>query len=526
MTGDIDAVERQASASAAAPTGPRAGGREWIGLAMLALPALLVSMDMTVLHLAVPQLSADLRPSGSQLLWIVDIYGFTIAGFLITMGTLGDRIGRRRLLLIGAAAFGAASVLAAFSTGAEMLIAARALLGVAGATLAPSTLALIRNMFHDRQQRTTAISVWLMSFLSGAAVGPLIGGVLLEFFWWGSVFLISVPVMALLLAVGPRLLPEYRDCNARPLDLPSAAMSLAAVLALVYALKQIAEHGPEPAGIAIAIAGLGLGIAFVRRQRTLIHPLVDLHLFADRTFSVALGALTTVTLVLGGSGYLLAQYLQLVLGLSPLAAGLWTLPPLVAGIAATMLAPVAMRRIGPGYVISAGLALAAAGFLVLAQVSGDSQLTVVVAGLTVAFIGIFPVATLGVDMIVGVAPPERAGSASAISETVQELGIAVGIAVLGTIASGVYRRQVTEAIPEGTPARTAEATRDTLGGAAAAAGELPPAVLDTATTAFTSGLQLAAILCALALTAAAVAAAVVLRSVPANALTDSVERLS
>jgi MFS transporter, DHA2 family, multidrug resistance protein len=192
-------------------TPARAGRREWIGLAVLALACVLYSMDLTVLHLAVPEISADLEPSSAQLLWIVDIYGFLLAGSLITMGTLGDRIGRRRLLLIGAAAFGLASVLAAFSWSAEMLIAARALLGVAGATLAPSTLSLIRSMFLDPRQRTFAIGVWITSFSAGAVVGPPIGGVLLEFFWWGSVFLLAVPVMALLLLLGPLLLPEFRD---------------------------------------------------------------------------------------------------------------------------------------------------------------------------------------------------------------------------------------------------------------------------------------------------------------------------
>src|SRR5687767_1769597 len=217
---------------------PRAGRREWIGLAVIALPCLLYSMDLTVLNLAVPALSADLKPTSAQLLWIVDIYGFMVAGSLITMGTLGDRIGRRRLLLIGAAAFGIASVLAAFATSAEMLIATRALLGVAGATLAPSTLSLIRNMFLDPGQRTVAIGVWVTSYSVGGAIGPLLGGVLLEYFWWGSVFLLAVPVMALLLAVGPALLPEYRDPDAGRLHLPSAALSLVAVLALIFGLKQ------------------------------------------------------------------------------------------------------------------------------------------------------------------------------------------------------------------------------------------------------------------------------------------------
>src|ERR687892_1118262 len=218
---------------------PRAGRREWIGLAVIALPCLLYSMDLTVLNVAVPHLSADLKPSSAQLLWIIDIYGFLVAGSLITMGTLGDRIGRRRLLLIGAVAFGAGSVLAAFSTSAEMLIAARALLGVAGATLAPSTLSLIFNMFHDPHQRTFAIGVWIASYSAGAVIGPVLGGLLLEFFWWGSVFLLAVPVMVLLLVLGPVLLPEFRNPEAGRIDLASAAMSLAAVLAVIFGPKQI-----------------------------------------------------------------------------------------------------------------------------------------------------------------------------------------------------------------------------------------------------------------------------------------------
>jgi MFS transporter, DHA2 family, multidrug resistance protein len=270
---------------------PKAGRREWIGLAVLALPCLLYSMDLTVLYLAVPALSADLEPSSAQLLWITDIYGFLLAGLLITMGTLGDRIGRRRLLLIGAAAFGAASVLAAFSTSAEMLIAARALLGVAGATLAPSTLSLIRNMFLDARQRTLAVGVWIASFSVGAAIGPLIGGGLLEFFWWGSVFLVAVPVMALLLALGPVLLPEFRDPAAGRLDLISAMLSLVAVLAAIYGLKKIAQDGLGwTAALALA-AGIAFGIAFLRRQRALTYPLIDVRLFRAPAFSVSVAAM-------------------------------------------------------------------------------------------------------------------------------------------------------------------------------------------------------------------------------------------
>src|SRR5918998_3074121 len=259
---------------------PRAGRREWIGLAVIALPCLLYSMDLEVLYLAVPSLTADLEPTSSQLLWITDIYGFLLAGFLITMGPLGDRIGRRRLLLIGAAAFGVASVIAAFSRSAEMLIATRAVLRVAGATLAPSTLSLIRNMFLDPDQRAFAIGVWATSFSAGAAIGPLAGGVLLEFFWWGSVFLLAVPVMALLLVLGPVLLPEFRDPGAGRVDPASVALSLVAVLAVIYGLKQSAQDGLTWSPVLSVAAGLAVGYALARRQQELSHPLIDLRLFS------------------------------------------------------------------------------------------------------------------------------------------------------------------------------------------------------------------------------------------------------
>jgi DHA2 family multidrug resistance protein-like MFS transporter len=512
---DILGAGMQPHPSKAAISGTRSGRREWAGLAVLALPMLLVSMDLTVLHLAVPSLSADLRPSSSQLLWIADIYGFMIAGCLITMGTLGDRVGRRRLLLIGAAAFGFASVLAAFSTSAEMLITARGLLGIAGATLAPSTLALIRNMFHDAAQRTVAISIWLTSFLAGAALGPLVGGALLEFFWWGSAFLIGVPVMVLLLVTGPILLPEYRDRHAGRMDLPSAVLALSAVLGLIYGLKEIAADGPAVIPALAVVAGLVAGVAFARRQHSLAAPLIDLRLFGTRTFSVSLGALTLGAVAIGGMSYLAAQYLQLVLGLSPLQAGLWMLPPLGVGIVAMLLAPLLVRRVRPGFVMAAGLMLAAVGFAVVSQADGASGLPVVVIGLVIVFAGLMPVSALGVDVVLAAAPPERAGAASAISETAQELGLALGIALLGTIGVAVYRGQMLDVVPAGVAPDVAEAVRDTLGGANGVAEQLPPGLLVTAGEAFTDGLQQAAAVSAVALAGMAAVAAIVLRRMPA-----------
>ena len=481
----------------------QAGWREWISLAVLTIPCLLYAMDLTVLNLAVPQLSEDLQPSSTELLWIVDIYGFMAAGSLVTMGSLGDRIGRRRLLLIGAAAFGATSLVAAWSANAEMLIAARALLGLAGATVAPSTLSLIRNMFTDPRQRTVAVSVWITSFSVGGAIGPLLGGILLEWFWWGSVFLLAVPVMALLLVLGPLLLPEFRDPQAGRLDLISAALSMAAVLAVIYGLKQVTRDGFGWPPAASIVVGLAAGVVFVRRQHRLADPLLDLRLFRSAAFTAALT--TNLLSFFTGFGALLfiAQYLQLVLGLSPLAAGLWMLPSSAGFVAGSMLTPVLARRFRPAVVMVASLTLGPAGLARL------------VTGSVVFSLALAPVDTLATDLAVGAAPPERAGAASALTETAAEFGGALGIAVLGVIGTGIYRGHLTGALPPGILPGTAAAARDTLGGAVAAAGQLPgqagQALVLVARQAFTEGLHVAFAVSATAVLGAAVLAAIQLR---------------
>jgi DHA2 family multidrug resistance protein-like MFS transporter len=495
----------------------QAGRREWIGLAVLALPCLLYSMDLTVLHLAVPRLTADLDPSSTQLLWIIDIYGFLVAGSLITMGTLGDRIGRRRLLLLGAAAFGVASVVAAFSSSAGMLIATRALLGLAGATIAPSTLSLIRNMFLDPRQRTTAIGVWITSYSVGGAIGPLIGGVLLELFWWGSAFLISVPVMVLILIVGPRLLPEYRDPGAGRPDLLSAALSLIAVLAMIFGLKQIAQDGVRPVPVLCILGGVAVGAVFVRRQLVLSDPLLDLRLFRTPAFSASLATYGLSILVLFGGFLFLPQYLQLVLGLPPFRAGLWTVPWALAFVVGSMLTPRLVRRIRPAFVMAAGLAFGAIGFALFTRIDSSTGFATFAAGSTIFSLGLSPVFTLTTDLIVGSAPPERAGAASGISETSAELGGALGIAVFGSIGVAVYRRTMSEAIPAGVPSEVVETALATLGGAVAAARELPgaagPDLTKAAQAAFIEGLQLCAAISTVGSLALAVLAGVTLRHV-------------
>ncbi len=495
---DVPAAAPEALDGEAAPR--RAGRREWLGLAVLTLACLVYIMDLSVLHLAVPAMSTALQPTSVELLWIIDIYGFMVAGFLITMGTLGDRIGRRRILLIGAAAFGVASVLAAYSTSPEMLIASRALLGVAGATIAPSTLSLIFVMFEDPRQRTTAIGVWVSAFSAGGAVGPVLGGLLLEQFWWGAVFLLALPVMLAILLLGPRILPEYRDPSARRLDLVSVVLSLAAVLAVIFGLKQIAQDGPSALTIATVVAGVVLGAVWVRRQLTAADPMFDLALFRIPRFTASLAVNFLTIFVAVGHFLFIAQYLQLVLGLSALQAGLWSIPEAVGFVVGSNVAPRIVRRVRPAYVMAGGLLLAAAGLaaLSLVTVGTPNALFVVVAASILISLGLAPIFGLTTELIVGSAPPERAGSATGMSETASELGGALGLSILGTIGVAIYRSGVSAGLPAGIPDAAAAAARDTLGGAAGVAAQLPPevggALLAAAQDAFVDGMQIVLIL--------------------------------
>lgn len=485
-----------------------AGWREWGGLGLLALPTMLLGLDVTALYLVVPSLAADLHPTATETLWIMDAYGFFIAGFLITMGTLGDRIGRRRLLMIGVAAFGAASVLAAFAPTALWLIVARALLGVAGATLMPSTLSLISNMFTDVQQRALAIGVWATMFALGMAAGPVVGGVLVSGFWWGAAFLIAVPVAALVLAGAPALLPEFRTRAGR-LDLPSAGLSLAAMLPIIYAIKHAAAHGIDLQALVAVLLGGGSAVAFVRRQLRLGDPLLDMKLFTSRPFSAALTVLLVGLVGFGGVMFLVTQYLQLVAGLSPTTAGLWMGPPALAMLVGAVGAPLVARRVSPGVVMSATLALALSGYALLALTGTESKLSVVV-GFAFVYLGLGVIAALGTDIVVDAAPSEKSGSAAALSETVQELGIAAGVALLGSLTTAIYRSRA-EAPSEVSPS-AAETYGDSLSGASSL-NQLPAGAFDEARTAFTSGLNTAAVAAGIAIAAAALVCFTTLRNI-------------
>jgi DHA2 family multidrug resistance protein-like MFS transporter len=483
----------------ASPLAQRAGKREWIALGALALPALLITLDSTVLYLAIPQLSASLNPSGSQLLWIVDVYSFMIASLLIVVGTLSDRIGRRRLLLIGAAGFGVASLFTAFSVSAEMLIVSRALLGIAGATLMPSSMSLIQNMFVDARQRSLAFSIWIACFLAGGIVGPLVGGVMLEHFWWGSVFLLGVPAMVLLLIFGPVLLPEYRAPEPGRIDVASVALLIGALLTTVYGVKKLAgtDVGPLPAP-ALAL-GLALGVVFVLRQRRIADPLIDLHLFRERAFSIPLGAMGLALFAMAGSQLFVAQYLQMVVGLSPLETGLCSLPASLGGVVGSLIAPLLLKRMSRAAVMTAGLAITVVGFSVLTQIDAGNGVVVAVVALGLLNFGVAPTVALGTDMMISSAPPEKAGAVSAISETTHEVGLGTGIAVLGSVGTSVYHGEVSEHLPEGLPGDSAPAFLDTIGSAVGEAGRLPDhlgsVALDVARSAFTQGLFVVSVIC-------------------------------
>jgi len=495
----------------------RAGVREWVGLALLALPTILLGLDLTLLHLVLPALALDLRPTSTQALWIIDAYGFMIAGLLVSMGTLGDRIGRRKLLMIGAAGFAAASVMAACSTSAAMLIAARVLLGVAGATLMPSTLALISNMFFHPQQRALAIGVWATMFALGMAAGPVVGGVLLEHYGWGAAFLVALPFVGLLLIAAPFLLPEYRSPQQGRLDILSVILSLLALLPIVYGIKHMSKDGVDSIAMSAMASGLVFVAVFVRRQRRLASPLLDLGLFSSQAFNVALVVLLVGLIGVGGTMLLVTQYLQLVVGLSPLSAGLWMGPPALAMLAAGIAAPLLARRIRPGYVIAAALGLSVIGYIMLTQLDRSPQgVAMVTAAFSLVYLGLGTIAALGTEMVVGAAPIEKAGSASAMSETVQELGLAVGIAILGSMTTAVYRTRMADQVPEMLSSGTRHAVSDSLAGSVAVSRQLPAGLLEQAQAAFMAGFNVSATASAVGIACLAVLAAIKLRHITAS----------
>ena len=495
------------------------GLRAWAALAVLTLAVTLLAIDSTVLALAIPSLSTDLSPTASQLLWIGDIYSFTLAGLLVTMGNVADRIGRRRLLLIGTLGFGVASIMAAFAPSAGALIAARALLGVGGATIMPSTLSLIRNIFPDARHRATAIAIWSAGSSGGTALGPLVGGVLLEHFWWGSVFLINVPVMAAVIVTGLWLLPESKNEQGAPVDLASAVLSVLAIVPITYAVKSFAHDGLTVVAIAALVGGLAGGWLFISRQRTLATPLIDVELFRRPAFTWAIAATVLAIFALAGLLYFFSQYLQLVRGYSTLRAGLTEVPASLASIVVVAVVATVVRRLGNGRALGSGLLVAAVGLVVVALGESYGGIVVICVGLLVIGAGIGLAFTVSTGAVLGAVPADRAGAASAISETGLELGVALGIAVLGTIQDVGYRLLLGPA-PSSLPQRVVDAAEQSLATLAGVVDLSNPGqaeLMVQAREAFTCAMQATAVIAAVILLGAGVMAA---RHVPATSETS------
>jgi DHA2 family multidrug resistance protein-like MFS transporter len=494
------------------PLDERVGWRAWAALAVLMLPVLLVSVDNTVLSFALPQIALDLAPTSAQQLWIIDAYPLVLASLLVTMGTLGDRFGRRRLLLIGATGFGMLSILAAFAPTAELLIAARAGLGVFGAMLMPSTLSLLRSIFRDREQRRLAIAVWAAGFSAGMALGPIVGGFLLEHFAWGSVFLLAVPVLIPLLIAAPLLIPESRDPRPGRIDPVSIALSLATMVPLVYAIKSLAVDGFEGPALWLLIASVLGGVLFVRRQLSAPSPMLDMALFRRGTFSgaVLVNLLSVIGLV--GFLYFVAQHLQLVLGLSPMDAGIALLPGLAVMITAGLIVVPIARRVPARVLVPAALSLSIAGYLIVALTTDAQSLGMLILAFMALGAGIGMAETVSNELILSSAPADKAGAASAVSETAYEMGAVLGTAVMGGILTAFYR--ATLELPAGLPESASLAARETLAGAMNAAEGLEPAagqaLREAAAHAFDGGVVITSLIGAALIVLAAVIAATTL----------------
>jgi DHA2 family multidrug resistance protein-like MFS transporter len=490
-----------------ASAAPRAGRREWLGLVLLMLPVLLISVDNTVLSFALPAISLDLRPSSTTLLWIVDIYPLVLAGLLVAMGTLGDRVGRRRLLLIGATGFGVVSVAAAFAPTAELLIAARAVMGFFGAMIMPSTLSLLRSMFRDARQRTMAIAIWAGAFAAGSSLGPIVGGIVLQHFSWGAVFLIAVPFLLPLVAFAGLVIPESKDPAPLRIDLASVALSLLTLAPLVFAIKTLSHDGAGVLGLGALGLGLVAGTVFLRRQLHIDNPLLDLSLFRNAPFAGSVLANFLAVFSLVGFLFFVSQHLQLVLGLDPLAAGLLLLPGAVLSVLAGLAAAYVVRRVPPRLVIVGGILLTAGGFGLIVLLRENLSAGVIMLAFGILSVGVGAAETISNDTILSSVPPDKAGAAAGVSETAYELGAVLGTAVLGAILAASYRAAVV--LPGGLASGGVAEAGETLGGALGVAGELPAAQADALTesakAAFDSGVGLTSIIAVVLMLVAAVA---------------------
>lgn len=513
-TASVSSPQIRPSTGPAEPT-RRATPRDWAGLAVLLIPVLMVSVANTVLSFALPAISIDLTPTASTLLWITDIYPLVMAGLLVAMGSLGDRIGRRRILVIGTTGFALVSALGALAATAEWLVVARAALGFFGAMLMPATLSLIRTIFTDARQRTLAVAVWAAGFSVGMTVGPVLGGLLLQTFSWRAVFFMAVPLLVPMLAVAPWLLPESKNPSPGRVDLISVGLSLLALVPFVLGIKTLAHEGLNTLGVGSLVLGMVAGFAFVHRQLHAVSPLLDMRLFAIRPFTAAILANLLSFFSLVGFTFFEAQQLQLVLGYQPFTAGLLLIPAAGAAILAGLGAVALVRRVPRRHAMTGGLLVAAAAYGILVVAPAPVGVVALVVASVVLSIGLGVSETVANDVIVASVPPDRAGAAAGVSETAYELGTVLGFAVLGTIITSVYRHQVV--LPAGLDPEQQGNARETLGGAVRVGESLSRAdadfLLRSAATAFDHGVGVAAIVAMTVMVGAAVLVHRVLRPV-------------
>lgn len=426
--------------------------RPWRGLTLLLLPTAVVAVDLNVLFLALPELTADLQVGAAEQLWITDVYGLVVGVLAIVAGAVGDRFGRRRLLFLGSAGFLLASLLAAFAPSSEILIAARVLQAVAGATLMPSTLALITELFPDPSTRSRAVAAWAATQFAFASFGPVIGGAMLHQWWWGSVFLLAVPVSLAVLVLGPRLLPEHVDpANAQRVDGLGAGLLVATLACTFLVIKSAIPGQGAPTAVAIA-AGAGalvMGALFFRRQLITKSPLLDPRILATPAVVSTISALTMAGIVLAGTAFWSTQYLQSDAGLTPQTAAI-AFAPMGLGVAAgTQIAARLVRVASTELLIPAGLLVSAGSEVLLVLVSDDHPLLPLIVAYTLIGLGCGPLFAFGTQRIISAAPPEAAARAAALAETGNHVGSAIGIALLGTIG-----RIASEGIATGSGALT------------------------------------------------------------------------
>jgi EmrB/QacA subfamily drug resistance transporter len=471
--------------------------RRWWTLAVLCLSLTVISIDNTILNVALPSIVESLGARGSELQLLIDGYTIVFACLLLTAGSLGDKLGRKGILTIGLALFGAFSTFAAFSTSADMLIVARALMGIGGACIYPSTLSILTNTFHDERERGRAIGIWAGVSGLGVAIGPLAGGLLVEHFWWGSVFLVNVPICIIAIIAGRFFVPTTVRDPDHALDPWGAVFSILALAGLLYAIIEIPDRGAvDPVVVVSFVIGLVFLVAFGWWETHSVHPMLDLRFFQNPRFSAASATITMTFFALYGSTFLLTQYFQFVLRYSPLKAGMMTAPVAIGIMATAPQAPKLVERIGTKLVVVCGLSIVALG---LASYSIEPIMSSVVGGAGVRLmfgIGMGLVVAPATESIMGSLPKAKAGVGSAVNDTTRQTGGALGVAIIGSVFAATYHHVID--VPAGVPDAARPLIHDSIGSAIEAVSrfDLPAALAETvhvaSSDAFFRGMQVAA----------------------------------